>query len=105
MVKLIIYDDTIRGRKLSKPWIKKLDDIRRVGDAVTDEELSAARQSVQPDDPLRLFTTSVSLRSGSIGHVNFKICFTLNHLQEPNIKYMAHINCLNRYVWCEVIFS
>ena len=60
-IKQIIYDDSIRGRELSEPWIKKLDDIRRAGEAVTDEELSAARESVQPGDTLRLFSTSVSL--------------------------------------------
>ena len=65
-IKQIIYDDTIRGRELSEPWIKKLDDIRRAGDAVTDEELSAARQSVQPGDTLRLFSTSVSTAAISV---------------------------------------
>ena len=58
-IKQIIYDDTIRGRELSEPWIKKLDDIRRAGEVVTDEDLSAARESVQPGDTLRLFATSV----------------------------------------------
>ena len=40
--------------------MKKLDDIRRAGDTVTDEELSAARQSVQPGDILRISLSSVS---------------------------------------------
>ena len=59
-LKLVFYDDTIRGRELSEPWMKKLDDIRIEGDAVTDEELSAARQSVQPGDILRISLSSVS---------------------------------------------
>ena len=40
--------------------MKKLDDIRIAGDTVPEEELSAARESVQPGDTLRLFSTSVS---------------------------------------------
>lgn len=72
-IKHFYYDQTVNGRSHNLSWIKSLDDLVAAGSAITDEELRAARDLVQPQDTAMHLFSSVSYSDSVIQAYRMKL--------------------------------